>query len=116
RYLLVYGLILPFRSKKSAHAYQAVWDSQKGSPLLSISESFQQKLQDSLGENFKVVLGMRYGQPSIASAINALLADKVDHILVAPLYPQYASATTSSALEQVFDVIKQNSIFPSLTT
>ena len=116
RFLLVYGLILPFRSKKSAHAYQTVWDPEKGSPLLSISESFRQKLQIELGENFIVALGMRYGQPSIANAIDVLLAEQVDHILVAPLYPQYASATTSSALEQVYEVVSQKNIFPAITT
>lgn len=115
RYLLVYGLILPFRSKKSAHAYQSVWDKEKGSPLLFISQSFQQKLQNELGDTFKVVLGMRYGQPSIESAVTDLLKEGVDRILVMPLYPQYASATTGSAFEQVFATIKQQTVIPSVT-
>ncbi|MGE4349203.1 MAG: ferrochelatase [Candidatus Berkiella sp.] len=116
RFCLVYGLILPFRSSKSAHAYQSVWDKNKGSPLLSISQAFAEKLQTHLGAEYVVALGMRYGNPSIASALDALLAQQVDKIIVAPLYPQYASATTSSALEAVFDGLKQQSIFPTLKT
>lgn len=116
RFLLVYGLILPFRSSKSAHAYQSVWDKNKGSPLLSISQAFAEKLQKHLGEKYVVVLGMRYGNPSIASALQQLLSQEIDNVIVAPLYPQYASATTSSAIEAVFDALKKQSIFPSLKT
>ena len=71
RYLFVYGLILPFRPKKSAHAYQAIW-TDKGSPLLTYGNQLVEKLQQHLGDQYKVVLGMRYGNPSLREALHQL--------------------------------------------
>lgn len=116
RYLLVYGLILPFRTKKSTEAYKEVWDKSKGSPLLYLSESFADKLRQHLGSRYEVALGMRYGNPSITSALDTLMANNIDELIIAPLYPQYASATNSSALEKVFDYFKKQQIIPKLRT
>ena len=98
RYMLLYGIILPFRSKKAAHAYQSIWTS-SGSPLLVNSLNLLKKVQDRLGNDVIVSLGMRYGTPSIQTAL-----DKLDHcseITVLPLYPQYSNATTFSSIEIV---------------
>ncbi|MGA2654847.1 MAG: ferrochelatase, partial [Gammaproteobacteria bacterium] len=64
RYLLVNGLIIPLRAKKSAHAYQQIW-TENGSPLLVHRMALKENLQRSLGEDYRVRLGMNYGQPSI---------------------------------------------------
>lgn len=98
RYLLVRGVILPFRSKKTAKAYQAIW-SEQGSPLLTYSEAQKQALQTALGPDFVVTLAMRYGTPSVGSAIEALKAGGCVETLIFPLYPQYAESSTRTATE-----------------
>tara|TARA_R110002110_G_scaffold195770_1_gene405446 strand:- start:54776 stop:55801 length:1026 start_codon:yes stop_codon:yes gene_type:complete len=100
RYLLVYGLIVPFRTPKSTEAYKAVWDKDKGSPLLSFSRSFQQALQQVLGDDYFVELGMRYGNPNIELALKKFKQQNITKIIVAPLYPQNAAASTGSALAE----------------
>ncbi len=96
RSLIVNGFILPFRPKKSAHAYASIW-SENGSPLLLFSEVLQQALAAKL--DGPVALGMRYGSPDIASAVNTLLQENVSRIVVAPLYPQYADSTVTTSLD-----------------
>ncbi len=112
RFLLLYAFILPFRPARSAHAYQAIW-TENGSPLICHSNALREKLQARLGAQCKVVLGMRYGQPSISTACEQL--QSCEHITVLPLYPQYSSAATGSAIEKVLQVLAPNAIFPSLT-
>lgn len=112
RYPLVYGLILPLRPKQTAKAYQAIW-TDKGSPLLIHSRNLQIKLQASLGENWKVVVGMRYGKPSIAQGLDEL--KDCEQLTIIPLYPQYSSAATGSSIEETLQLLASNSIFPSFT-
>lgn len=112
RYLLLYTCILPFRPRRSAQAYQAIWTS-KGSPLIYHSEALRLTLQERLGEQYKVVLGMRYGQPNIPDALAQL--QSCEHITVLPLYPQYSSAASGSAIEKVLRELAPKSIIPSIT-
>lgn len=98
RWLLVNFIIAPFRSPKSAKAYREVW-MEEGSPLLVYSEQLQDKLHLTLANDIDVVLGMRYGNPSIESAVQKLRDH--DHIIVIPLYPQYANASSKTAIEAV---------------
>ncbi len=114
RYLLVYGLIVPFRTAKSTEAYKAVWDKDKGSPLLSYSTSFQEALQRELGEQYFVVLGMRYGNPSIEQAIKKFKQKNINKIILAPLYPQHAAATSGSALLEVDKQLAQYDVKPEV--
>lgn len=104
----LHGIILRFRPAKSARAYQSIW-TDEGSPLLVISKKQQQKLQQTLSETYqlpvKVVLGMRYGSPSITSALEELKAANARRILILPLYPQYASSTTGSSFEAISKVV-----------
>lgn len=100
RYLLVCGLIVPFRAGKSAKAYQAIWTEQ-GSPLLVYSQQLQQALQERLGSETPVALGMRYGNPSIASALQSLKEHGVTDVKVIPLYPQATQSSTLTATEKV---------------
>lgn len=112
RYFLVYGLIVPFRARKSAHAYQSIW-THEGSPLRHLSQEFTHQLQTLLGPTYKVVLGMRYGKPSIDEALEQL--KHCSSLLVLPLYPQYSSAATGSSLEEVMRLIMSWEVIPSLT-
>jgi ferrochelatase len=96
RWLLVNGVIAPFRAPKSAHAYQKVWMSD-GSPLSVFSERLKNKLQRQLGVDFKISLGMRYGEPTIASALKDL--QDCEQILLFPQYPEYAESSYQTWLD-----------------
>jgi ferrochelatase len=98
---LLRGVILPFRSRRSAKLYQRIWTPQ-GSPLLVESEKQRAKLQDLLGDQFRVVLGMAYAGPSFEKAFDDLLADKISSVIVVPMFPQYSSATTASVYDAAF--------------
>lgn len=110
-WLVLHGVILRIRPARSARLYEKVW-TENGSPLLSISKAQAQALQQKLGEEFKVVLAMRYGNPSIASGLEELR--NVERIVVLPLYPQYASATTGSSFDAIADVLKTWRRIPDL--
>lgn len=110
RYILVYVFILPLRAKRSARAYQAIWTKQ-GSPLLYHSNNLVAKMQEALGSEYQVVLGMRYGEPSIRSALEQL--KDCESITILPLYPQYSSAANGSSIEEVMRIIATWDIIPS---
>jgi ferrochelatase len=97
---ILYGVILRVRPAKTAHAYAQIW-TKDGSPLLLHSKALANALQDSLGAQFVVALGMTYGSPSIASALQSLCDQRVERIVVLPLYPQYSTTTTASVFDQV---------------
>ena len=95
------GIILNTRPKKSAHAYRQVW-SDRGSPLAAITRAQSDAMQGAFGEGVMVDWAMRYGNPSIATRIDAMSAAGCDRILLAPLYPQYCAATTATANDKAF--------------
>ncbi len=107
---ILHGVILNTRPAKSAQKYATIW-TKDGSPLLVHSVRQKTLLQGYLGQRLKdlglpsdfaqVALGMRYGEPSIASAMAKLVADGCERVLVMPLYPQYSASTTGSALDEV---------------
>jgi ferrochelatase len=113
RNLLVRGIIVPFRSGKSAKAYQKLW-TEKGSPLKFYGESLAAQIQKILGENYFVELAMRYQSPSIESVIEKLMQAKVQKIKVFSLFPQYAGATVGSVHEEVMRVISKQQVVPEL--
>ncbi len=92
------GIILNVRPKKSAHAYRQVW-TEDGSPLAAITKRQAAALAGAFGDDVIVDHAMRYGNPSIGSRIDALLARGCDRILIAPLYPQYCGATTATVAD-----------------
>ncbi len=104
-WFILHGIILRVRPRKSAKLYSSVWTSE-GSPLLSISRAQQTAIQAQLGQDYSVKLGMRYGNPSIASALRELQAEGVHKIKVLPLYPQYAAPTTGSSFDALADELK----------
>ena len=93
RAFLVKGIIVNTRSKHSAEAYKKVW-WEEGSPLIVLSRRLQKKVQQRV--SIPVELGMRYGNPSLESGIESLHKQGVTHILLVPLYPQFAMATTET--------------------
>jgi ferrochelatase len=103
--LILHGIILRVRPRKSAALYKSVWTSE-GSPLMAISKQQQAAIQEQLGDGYSVKLGMRYGNPSIAGALRELQQEGVRQIIVLPLYPQYAGPTTGSTFDAVAKELK----------
>jgi protoporphyrin/coproporphyrin ferrochelatase len=102
-WLILYGIILPFRSPRSAKAYQRVWTDQ-GSPLLTICRTLADKLGKELRKTspqISVLLAMNYGRPSIDQAIERLRKENIQRLLVVPMYPQYSATTTASVFDRV---------------
>ena len=116
-WMILHGVILRTRPKRSAHAYQSIWTNE-GSPLLVIARqqaaALQSVLTQQMGGSVKVALGMRYGNPSIADALNELRQANVQRILVLPLYPQYAAATAASTFDAVAAAFKTWRWIPEL--
>lgn len=106
RWLLVNLIIGPFRSPKSAAAYRKIW-TDRGSPLLFHTQDLGRAVAQRLGEDYAVEIAMRYGQPSIESALQKLFDQGVREIRILPLYPQYSSSATGSTQEEVFRVAKR---------
>ncbi len=109
RTLLVRGIILNTRPKKSAAAYETVW-TPEGSPLILITEQIQQKLQQRV--DVPVEIGMRYAEPSIETGLRKLTDQGVTEIVLFPLYPQYAMSTTETVIEKAEEVRKKS--FPGI--
>ncbi|NUQ81330.1 MAG: ferrochelatase [Bacteroidetes bacterium] len=105
RYLIVYLAILPFRPARSAHAYQQIWTPQ-GSPLLVFSENLRRKVESlltSTDPSVQVRLAMRYGNPSVRLAMEAFSREGIREVVVLPLFPQYAAASSGSAMSHVYE-------------
>ena len=100
RWMLVNLIIAPFRGPKSSVEYKKVW-TDEGSPLLIYGEQVRDKLQAKMGGDFKVVLAMRYQNPSLRKGLEELKAAGVDRFVAIPLYPQYATATTRSTITKL---------------
>jgi ferrochelatase len=100
RWLLVNGIIAPFRAPKSAHAYRSIWLS-SGSPLRVYTNALAADLAKALGERFAVEVGMRYGAPSIPQALDRLASAGARRIVVLALYPQHAESSRGTALAVV---------------
>lgn len=112
RFFLVNAIIIPFRRFKSSKLYQRIW-TKNGSPLLIHSVKLKEELAAKM-PNVQVELAMRYRQPSIADALKRLQKNGVSKITVLPLYPQYASSSTGSSIEEVLRIVKKWEIIPSL--
>ncbi|MCB2263720.1 MAG: ferrochelatase [Candidatus Thiosymbion ectosymbiont of Robbea hypermnestra] len=101
---ILHGVLLRLRPRRSARSYRSVWTAQ-GSPLLTIARrqarALQERLDRHLPGQMRVALGMRYGNPSIASALADLRDLNARRILVLPLYPQYSATTTASGFDAV---------------
>lgn len=122
---ILHGIILRIRPAKSAKKYASVW-LPEGSPLLVWTNRQAQYLRGALGEKLKalglppdyvkIAVGMRYGNPGIASALAKLQAENCDRILLLPMYPQYAASTTATACDEVFRLLAKERAMPALRT
>lgn len=113
RWLLVHGIILRTRPSVTAEAYEAIW-TDRGSPLIAFSEDLRDGLREALPE-MGVEIGMAYGEPSIEKGMDTLLAQNPDRIVVAPMFPQYASATTGAVLSRSYTYATSKIDVPSIS-
>ena len=111
---LVNVIIVPFRAPKSTKLYQLLW-TEKGSPLLTISNESKKLLQKRLGENYEVFVGMRYQNPSLKMALKTIKEKRFDKIVVLPVFPQYASSTTGTISQLVNTEIARWNVIPEVT-
>jgi ferrochelatase len=115
RWILVNFIIAPIRSSRSAKLYKTIW-TDKGSPLLYHSERQKQLLIEKLGNSFQVELAMRYQSPSIEAALEKFSSAKggFRKLVVLPLFPQYASASTGSVHEKIMSIISRWQVVPEI--
>lgn len=115
RLLLVNGIIVPFRAPKSAKIYQELWDMSGGvSPLITHTENVTQLLQEKMDEQFTVEFAMRYQNPSMDMVLEKIRKVNYDKIIIIPLFPQYASASSGSAIEKTMNIIRKWWVIPEL--
>lgn len=110
RALIVKGIVLNTRPKKSAAAYQKIWWDE-GSPLIVLTERLQDKIDTHTG--VPIAMAMRYGSPSIKDGMQELADKGVDDVLLLPLYPQFAMATTETILVLADEIQKE--FFPQMS-
>ena len=113
RFFLVNFIIVPFRAPKSAKIYRDLW-TEKGSPILFYGKAVQAKLQNELGEKYKVELAMRYKNPSLDSVLDRMEKQNYEKLIIIPLFPQYASASTGSAVDKAMKLISKWWIIPEI--
>lgn len=113
RFLLVNGIIAPFRAPKSAAEYRKLWD-ERGSPLKYYTEDIKELLAKKLSEDYSVKFAMRYQNPSLTSVLEEFQKEEVAHLHVIPLFPQYASATSGSVIDKVMEIAKTWQVIPEI--
>lgn len=113
RKIIVPFLILPFRSGESAKGYKDLW-MPEGSPLKVYGYRLSEEIQQRFGDDYVVELAMRYQNPSIESALKKMQEQHVKRIVVLPLFPQYASASTGSVQEEVMRILSKQWLIPDV--
>lgn len=113
RWLLLNLIILPFRPRKSAEAYAKIW-TEAGSPLLTHTRAFTEKMRAMLPPDCGVEFAMRYGNPSIESKLDLLLTHSPQELVIFPMYPQYSSASTGSTLEKALSLLAKKWNVPAV--
>jgi ferrochelatase len=112
------GIILNVRPQRSAQAYRKVW-TEEGSPLLAITQRQAHALRHHLlrreAPAFRLEVGMRYGNPSLESALDALLDEGIRRLILLPLYPQYSASTSASTFDQLARLLMKRRNLPSLS-
>jgi ferrochelatase len=113
RLALIYGIILPLRPKKSAAAYKKIW-TERGSPLLFHLVDLGEKVSKNLNSEFQVEIAMRYGKPTLESAMKNLAKSGAKKIKILPLYPQYSLAATESSIVKAKEIAKELKVLDRL--
>jgi protoporphyrin/coproporphyrin ferrochelatase len=115
RKLLVNGIIVPFRAPKSAKIYQELWDMSNGSsPLLTHTQNVTQLLQQKMTEEITVEFAMRYQNPSMDMVLEKIRKANYDKLVLIPLFPQFASASSGSAIEKAMNIIRKWWVIPEI--
>ena len=114
RFLLVNFIICPFRSLSSSKTYKEIWHPEHGSPLLHNTKELSKVLSNKL-PNIDVKYAMRYQSPSISSVIDNILLDNPDELIILPLFPHYAAATTGSVYKEVSRCLSDKWVVPKVT-
>ncbi|MDA9674866.1 ferrochelatase [Pelagibacteraceae bacterium] len=113
-WFILNGIILTLRPSKSAKLYKSVW-TKEGSPLLVLSKKLTEKLKTSVGDSCEVELAMRYGNPSMESALKSLKNKNCRKLIIIPMFPQYSGTTTGSIFDEVARVLSKWRWVPSLS-
>jgi protoporphyrin/coproporphyrin ferrochelatase len=113
RWILVNLIIAPFRAPKSSKTYKKLWE-ERGSPLKFYGEEIEAMLQTRMGNKYIVKLAMRYQNPSLVNVLEYFRTAGVSKIIIVPLFPQYASATTGSIYEQAMQEISKWQVIPEV--
>ena len=113
RKMLVNLIIVPFRAPKSAKNYKQMWTGE-GSPLLIHSHSFKNALQANLGVDYQVEIAMRYQTPSVTKGLDELRKNNPRKIIIVPMYPQYASSTSGTCIEEVMRIASKWWVIPEM--
>ena len=113
RFFLVNLIICPTRSFSSTKIYKKVWNKETGSPLLHNTKKLTQKIQSKLRE-YTDEYAMRYQNPSIENVLNKLLIQNPDEMIILPLFPHYAAATTGSVYEEVSRILSKKWVVPKI--
>jgi len=113
RFLLINLIIAPFRAPKSAKSYHELWGPQ-GSPLKVYAQLLEEALGQALGDGFLVKWAMRYQGPSIKSVLSHFKDKGFKSLIVIPLYPQYASSSSGSTMEEVMNVMRSWEVVPEI--
>lgn len=115
RKILVNGIIAPTRKFKSSAEYKKVW-TEKGSPLLLYTIELLEKLKERFkGEDIEVEMAMRYQSPSMEEVLGRMQKANYDKLVIVPLYPQYASATTGSTIQKAMEIISKWYVIPEVS-
>ncbi|KAK3575775.1 hypothetical protein CHS0354_030107 [Potamilus streckersoni] len=114
RWLLLNLIILPFRPRKIRENYSKIW-TPEGSPLDVYAKKLSKGISDILGGEYQVAYAMRYGNPRISDKLSAMTAQGITDVLVVPLFPQYAMATTGSLYARVFELLQGKYHIPSVS-
>lgn len=116
RKLLVNGIIVPFRAPKSAKIYKKLWEHGNGkSPLLTYTENVVTLLQKRFNEDeITIEMAMRYQHPSMEDVLKKMQKANYDQLIIIPLFPQYASATTGSAIDKAMKIIRKWWVIPEI--
>lgn len=117
RTLLVNGIIVPFRAPKSAKVYKELWDFGNGvSPLITHTQAVKELLQGRFeGDDVTIEVAMRYQNPSMESVLDRMRKANYDQIVILPLFPQFASASTGSAVEKAMNIIRKWWVIPDIS-
>ncbi|MCP3689441.1 MAG: ferrochelatase, partial [Gammaproteobacteria bacterium] len=112
-WLVLNGIILPFRSTKTLRAYQRIWTTE-GSPLLVYTQKQQAALQTLLGDDATVAIAMRYGKPDFKTVVENQLDKGVSRLIVLPLYPQNSATTTATSFYHLAETLAGRRNLPTI--